>query len=250
MGEYADSYYEYDNIQIPFRVYNPSSTDSAIIHLYKNNIELVSSPRTITEKTKFSTFEITDGDLNMINYYTISCGDTKREITFTVAQDPNRTDFAIQKQDSLLFSFESKGRTNAESSTQRSTWSYTDSDGVKQKASFTNFNWYNNGWITDTDGNTALRISNGAKFSIPMKTMQFHGQQANSQSNSFELEFKVRNVQRYTNLITDITRYKNDEAMVVKNSDGTQVTVNLYKLFESGQADLGVSYANYDAFLA
>lgn len=83
-----------------------------------------------------------------------------------------------------------------------------------------------------------------------MKAMQFHGQQASSQSNSFELEFKIRNVQRYTNLITDVTRYDGDTKMVVKQSDGSQVTVNLYNLFENGQTELGVNYANYDAFLA
>lgn len=83
-----------------------------------------------------------------------------------------------------------------------------------------------------------------------MKVMQFSGQQANSQSNSFELEFKIRNVQRYSNLITDITRYKNDTAMTVRQNDGTESSVNLYDLFENGQNALGVNYANYDAFLA
>jgi hypothetical protein len=41
------------------------STASTEVHLYKDNIELASSPRTITDNTSFSIFEITDADLDI-----------------------------------------------------------------------------------------------------------------------------------------------------------------------------------------
>lgn len=250
LGNYQETYHEYDTIQVPFKVYDPSSTSEATVHLYKNNIELVSSPRKITNSADFAIFEIVDSDLGMVNYYTIECGDTKREISFTVIEDTERVDFKIQKKESLILSFEAKGRTNAESKVQRSRWSYTDQKGQVHNAEFTNFNWYNNGWVTDKSGNTALRISNGAQFAIPLNPMQFGTDQTESQSNSFELQFKIRNVQRYTNLITDITRYKNDEKVQVKQDGQENKEVNLYALFENGQSQLGVNYSNYDAFLA
>ena len=39
---------------------------------------------------------------------------------------------------------------------------------------FEGFNWYNNGWILDNDNNTCLRISNGAKFKIPLGNTRFN----------------------------------------------------------------------------
>jgi len=56
---------------------------------------------------------------------------------------------------------------------------------------FNNFNWYNNGWITDDDGETCLRISNGASINIPLNVMN---SKKLSDSLAFELVFKVRNV--------------------------------------------------------
>jgi hypothetical protein len=56
-------------------------------------------------------------------------------------------------------------------------------------ASFDKFNWFNNGWAMDNKNNTFLRISNGAKFIIPIGKTSF-----TEQSNTFELMFKIRNV--------------------------------------------------------
>jgi hypothetical protein len=58
----------------------------------------------------------------------------------------------------------------------------------------------------DEKNNTFLRISNGAKFSIPIGTTSFF-----EQSNTFELMFKIRNVQNYGSLVTNITRYYLDD---------------------------------------
>ena len=250
LGDYKETYYEYDVIQIPFRVYDPLNTSEALVYFYKNNILIEDEPRTITDNSNFSIFEIAEGDLGMVNYYTIKCRDTKREISFIVEKDSTRPDFHIQKKDSLILSFEAKGRSNTESKTQRSNWSYTNQKGQVCKAEFTNFNWYNNGWMTDEKKNTVLRISNGAEFTIPLEPMQFMGQSTDKESNSFELQFKIRNVQRYTNLITDITRYHNDTAVKVKEDGQEDKVVSLYDLFENKQSELGVNYSNYDAFLA
>ena len=134
------------------------------------------------------------------------------------------------------------GRSNSETLAKRTTLtnSSTAAGAEPCAATFTNFNWYNNGWTTDEDNKTCLRISNGAKLSIPIGRTVFSnpsGSQATEQSHSIELTFKVRNVQDYSNLIRTITRYKNDE--------------DLYKAFydeETGK--FNTTYTNYDAFLA
>jgi len=68
----------------------------------------------------------------------------------------------------LRYSFNASGRSNSESAASRIKCSYTDNNNVTIDAKLENFNWYNNGWVLDDVGNSCLRISNGAKFTIPL----------------------------------------------------------------------------------
>jgi len=82
-------------------VYDRNNPNAATVHFKKNNKELDNSPQVITDNTKFSYFEIADAELDVLNRYSITCGEddneTVREIELTVIQDPNRMDFGIQK---------------------------------------------------------------------------------------------------------------------------------------------------------
>lgn len=235
LGDYKSEYYNYDTIQIPFLVWDPANTTTAKVHLYKNKIELESSPRDIVDFAQFSYWEIADAEMNALNSYQISCGETdekyvEREINFKVVKDPNR-DMTVEKA-GLLLDFSATGRSNSESAAKRQTWSYTLND-EKKYATFEDFNWYNNGWIMDTEINTScLRISNGAKFTIPFQSMVFAAGVSGQESHTVEMQFRVRNVQRYDNLITNITRYKNDTAW-----------------YEAFKAQKETGYSNYDAYL-
>lgn len=228
LGNYKNEYYNYDNIQIPYIVYDPVNTAEAVVNLKKNGVEIASSPRTIDTTTlKWNYFEITDAEIDMINRYSIGCGENvERSIIFTVVQDPTRT-MEYVKQENLILNFESKGRSNAESAVNRATWVNEDET---VKAVFTDFNWYNNGWILDENNQACLRISNGARFSLPIGNLTFASNDASKQSNSIEFQFKVRNIQDYSNLIKNTTRYKGDD--------------DFYAAFIAQSA-----YSNYDAFL-
>lgn len=206
LGDYKTEYKAYDDIQIPFKVYNNGET-TAIVRFSKNNQK--ESERTITISSQFEVYEIATADQDTLNYYTISCGsqdnEVQRNIIFTVVEDTEH-DMTNPQAAFLQLNFDAKGRSNDESSTARATW--TDSIHGK-KAVFKNFNWVNNGWIFDS-GATSLKISNGASFEIPFGSMVFNGGAATNTSNSFDFQFKVSNIQRYSNLITKVTRYKND----------------------------------------
>lgn len=228
LGSYKEEYYNYDNIQIPYIVYDPSNTAEAVVNLKKNGVEIASSPRTIDTTTlKWNYFEITDAEIDMINRYSIGCGETvERSIIFTVVQDPTRK-MEYVKQENLVLSFESKGRSNSESAVNRATWV---SEDETVKAEFTDFNWYNNGWVLDEDNQACLRISNGAQFTLPIGNMTFASNDSTQQSNTVEMQFKVRNIQDYSNLIKNTTRYKGDEDFYAEFIKQTE-------------------YSNYDAFL-
>ena len=79
----------------------------------------------------------------------------------------------IVKSNNLKLNFSPAGRSNNESSTKRASWSYGEGDD-KIEATFSGFNWYNNGWHMDKEtNNTCLRISNGASLSIPFGKLIF-----------------------------------------------------------------------------
>ena len=245
LGEYQNNYYSYDVIQIPFRVYDPNNPSSATVHFKKNNKELDNSPQIITDNTKFSYFEIADAELNVLNRYAITCGEgdneAVRDIEITVSQDPNRMDFGIQKTGDLIYMLNTvgSGRSNNESEIKRQTLTYKTSQNNVIAAKLTNFNWYNNGWIRGTDNKTCLRISNGASLSIPIGQMRFAAENGTDAdiTHTIELQFKVRNIQNYSNLIHNITRYQNDD--------------DLYSAFyDEENHNYKTKYTNYDSFLA
>jgi hypothetical protein len=85
----------------------------------------------------------------------------------------------------LRYVFNASGRSNSESPASRIKCSYNNGETTID-AQLENFNWYNNGWVLDDTGNTCLRISNGAKFTIPLAQTRFATQNASNQSHTFE----------------------------------------------------------------
>ena len=259
LGDYKSEYYQYDSIKIPFRVYDPQATLSTNITLFKDSTKM--SSRTITDTENFSIWEIVNADLNMQNYYSISCGqdenEVRREITFLVSEDPTRVGMKIAEA-GLRYSFNASGRSNSESEANRVKCTYTNGNTVID-AQLENFNWYNNGWVTDTDGNTCLRISNGAKFTIPLGQTKFADQNASNQSHTFEFQFKVRNVQDYSQIIHNVTRYKANSEPTHGRTYGNWTddfsyngAPSVYQAFTNRtylEWSNGRVYDNYDAFL-
>jgi hypothetical protein len=91
LGEYQDNYYTYDSIQIPYLAYDPTRLNEAIVYLYKNGVLYKDDTRTVSSRTKFYIWEISDADNDTINRYQIACGntdakrqDSMREIVFKV----------------------------------------------------------------------------------------------------------------------------------------------------------------------
>lgn len=181
LGDYQEKYYNYDDIRIPYLVYDPSAAETTTVKLWKNGLPTASPERVVpaSQYSVFNIFEITDAELDIANFYSISCGigdnETRRDISFFVEQDPNRK-MEVVKPDFLRLVFDAKGRSNEESVSNRQSWSYINEDQkVNVNAKFNNFNWYNNGWKLDDQGNTCLRISNGAEFILPIGNTTFAG---------------------------------------------------------------------------
>lgn len=250
LGSFKDVYQNYEQIIIPYMAYNPTTGDTCTVRFYKNENELAISPASVTfssETSEFETLEITNATIpekvgeTAYNTFYIYCGNTARAINFYVYQSGMMT---IAAPSNLLVNFDASGRSNNESALTRDVWEYKGVNNNTYKGTFEGFNWYNNGWIKDADNKTCLRISNGAKFSIPLGATMFNGTDQGAGSHTFEFEFKIRNVQNYEKLIKLVTRYKYvDDKHPELNTDNDNAWYNNYVTNYQNE------YDSYDQFL-
>ena len=58
LGEYQDTYLSYDDIRIPFLVYDPSSTGTTIVKLWKDGLPIANPTREVpaSNYTQFNYF--------------------------------------------------------------------------------------------------------------------------------------------------------------------------------------------------
>lgn len=211
----------HDPLTIEYMVYNPVSSVNIVTHYYLNGVQLPTSPQEVnyspTAWLKWRVLNYVVGD-NMI---TLSTGTTTVSIPIEVKPDTKRNLDLVTA--GLHVNLSAAGRSNNENAQSRSTWTCTSTyDGTtKTSVKFNDFNWYNNGWITDDDGETCLRISNGASIEIPLSVMNT---KALTDSLGFELVFKVRNVRNYSTLINTIVEDPESEnpkiTKVVSSTDG------------------------------
>lgn len=238
MGTFKNKYYNYETITIPYMVYNPSNVNSVHIIYNRNNSNI--GEVNITNMTEYTYWEIPYEGLG-VSTYKIICGDVFRQFTITIERDPERP-MEIIKQSALKFNFDPTGRSNNESKANRQKYS---NNGIS--ASFNNFNWHNNGWGKwDDDIQTSLKISNGASLEIPIGNLVFSGSTANELSNTVEVQLKLTNIQNYSNLVTNVTRYKYKDPAATGDDDPEFKDTDWYNAFiDQNQTQ----YNNYDAFL-
>lgn len=242
-GPFQDSYYEYDTPSIPFRVYDPFSTDgNAHYHLYENGVDILDgADRTHgNNDASYAYWEITGLKTGEHVIYAIRVGqddyETWERFTFEVLPDPRNMKIV---QDALIYNFDARGRSNSEAIQRRSVLKVNG-----QNATFNDhFNWYNNGWVSDSNHQTCLRISNGASIAFPIGKMTFN----DNQSHTLEFRMKIRNVQNYDKIITTYTRYKVMENPVTSGIDKTWTDDEIFAEFLQQRT---TGYASYDAYLA
>lgn len=211
----------HDKLTIEYMVYNPTHSTGIEMHYYINNSEIPTSPLEVDySQTSWLKWRVTGYEVGD-NVFTLQTDTTVVIIPVTVERDTKRNLDILTT--GLHVNLDSAGRSNNENQQSRSTWSsLSNADGVtRTNVVFKDFNWYNNGWITDDDGDTCLRISNGASIEIPLNIMST---KALRDSLAFELVFKVRNVQNYSTLINTIVTDPESEnptiTKVVSSTDG------------------------------
>lgn len=245
-GDMESTYYEFDNPQVPIKVYDPNQEGQEVkIYLFIDGTNALDNGAYYSARntdTDFTYWTLTNLKAGQTTIYQVRIGadDTETWATvpeFTVLEDPRNMGVSTS---ALITNIDSRGRSNSESAKKRSTLAVGNSNAV-----FKDFNWYNNGWIKDTNNVTCLRISNGASIKLPIGATTFAG--STSPSRTIELRMKIRNVQSYEKLITTYTRYKvSDKADALVSRSWKDDSV--FAEFLAQRTSVG-GFTNYDAYL-
>lgn len=171
---------QYQLLSIPFSVYNPASLTA--------EVSLVANGETVSTITVGRTEQTWTYRCNATGQLSLSIrlGAIAKTFSLTVTE----SDIDVHPEtDALRLYLTSYGRSNSEEHPE--VWQDTDNS---ISAALTGFNWVSNGWVTDDDGYTVLRIDNGARATIPYKPF---AQDFRSTGKTIEVEFAVRDVLDY-----------------------------------------------------
>lgn len=174
---------QFDSIVIPYRVYNPASMTAAITLKAPDLAE--PKPLTVDRTVQEWTYRPdTAGEQTL----TITCGDTVKTFNLTVTE--SQIDVEAET-DSLALYLSSYGRSNSEDNPAQ--WV---SGNIA--ATFENYNFVSDGWVTDADGITALRTTGDARLTIPLKIFE---KDFRSTGKTIELDFATRDILNYDAVI-------------------------------------------------
>lgn len=241
LNNYPSSVVEHSKIAIEYMIYSPENNNKISVNHYVNGDKLPTSPIEISNSTSsWETWYVSQYNIGK-NSFTIECDGTSvsRTIEIAVTADTER-DMNILTS-GLYLNLDPVGRSNKENISSRPSWSYTDGNGNTTTVGFNNFNWYNNGWMTDDNGDTFLRVSNGASITIPLNVLGTSSKLSNSLT--FEMRFKVRNVNKFANLITTTTTGEDDSLQITKTVSSEEGVFCSY--FNS---DIGFCLGTQEAF--
>lgn len=196
---YPESIVQYEPLNIEFLVYQPGKNSALEVTFLKSG-ELVTTRSLAYNSTSTHLWNITDYDIGP-NEYAIQCGNAKKTFAINVEEDTSR-DMGIVTS-GLVLNLDAAGRSNSEYPSSRTTWKSAKTSETPT-VEFNNFNWYNNGWLSDSDGTSFLRVSNGASIRIPIRNLGTGILNANQVTSplGFEFRFRVRNVTNYETLVS------------------------------------------------
>lgn len=174
---------QYDRLSIPFVVYNPAASTSAVTLSVD---EVVLSEQTVDRTLQAWTYRITQPGALALK---IASGSVSRTFNLTVTEaavivEPETADLALH--------LTSANRSNNDNNKEE--WKFS---GIT--ASLTDFNFKTNGWITE-NGSTALRVSGDARVAIPY---HIFATDFRATGKCMEFEFETRDVIDYDAVVID-----------------------------------------------
>lgn len=208
VGDYDHTIVNYENSYIQYMVYDPQAINSGLaseVTLYKDGA-LIGEMEVDYSTTAWNEWDISSLYTVGNNVFSIICRGSRKDMDIFVTEEGSR-DLSLAQSGSLLENFSSAGRSNSEIKSTRNEWN--DLSGHGYAATLTGFNWQNNGWRKDAvgsngvDNGTYLAVANGAKVVIPTPSLRLNF----DKDFTLEMRFRVRNVQKYSTLVTTVPLY-------------------------------------------
>ena len=214
-GAVPNSVLKYDTVIIPFMVYDPvneSNQRSTEVKLYHNGKEIPGASMQVPYRAEdwyywnvtsyYTANNTAQGELNT---FTLQCGKTIKSVNFYVSS-LGAKNLDLVDQNNLILNLNAEGRSNSESNNTIDVLSYKYKN-QDYSVKFNNFNWYNNGWMENSNHIPYLSIANGANIEVPIPEILLNdGEGVNSYT--IEARFEVKNIQAYSTLVTIIPYYQ------------------------------------------
>ena len=170
---------QYSTISIPYSVYNPASLQAQVS--ISEDGELKTTLTVGREQQTYSYRAMTSGNKQI----SFTSGSTTKSVSFEVTA----VDIDVKAEtEGLQLYLNSSGRSNAEQNP--GTWSYENIE-----AQMTGFNFTSDGWQTDADGATVLRIGGDARVLVPYKIFE---SDFRANGRTIEFEFATKDVRDYS----------------------------------------------------
>ena len=258
VGNYDKTIVNYENSYIQFNVYEPllnnpgaNSVSEIAVSLYKDGNLAAEMTFENFDNTTWKVWDISNlyalGDNNV---FSIVCRSSRVDIDVDVTTEGSRDLGLISE--SLLVNITTAGRSSLEIKSRRNVLQstvFTDKVSTELK----DFNWENNGWkdsegadAKGVDSGSFLSIANGASLDITALDNNYNTAAIVMNANknyTFELRFRVKNIQEYSTLVKVIPKYfymvPDPEAedgwrpMYVITTSGEDVTITGPSMFES-----------------
>ena len=179
----TESIMQYTNLQIPFMVYSPASLVSHVtISIDEEEVSDLPSVDRTPQTFSYRMDEV--GEVEIV----IASGTAEKTFELTVTE----SDIHIRPEtEQLKLHLTSQGRSNSEA--DPATWvSGSGQDAIE--ATMTGFNFTSDGWVSDDDGITVLRVAGDARVTIPY---EIFARDFRTEGKTIEIEFATRNVLNY-----------------------------------------------------
>lgn len=203
---------QYETIPIRYRVYDPRSMTAQIA--LKDGDSIVGT-LTVDRSLQTWSYRVDKAGDHKLS---IVCGNIVKIISFNAAPSPIES--IAETQDLKLY-LSSYGRSNSEANPGQ--WEY---NGVS--CQFSGFNFKSDGWMTDEDNITVLRVTGDARLTIPYKIF---ANDFRTTGKTIEIELATRDVRDYEAVILSC----------LSNGLGLKVTGQAATL-KSEQSELSMQY--------
>ena len=202
----------YALINIEHRVYDPAALTAKVS--YWVNGAMISEVTVDRTRQTFSYRPESAGALNI----EIRCGSTVKPFALNITESDMRAEAETQDLSLYLTSY---GRSNNEENP--GTWISGETE-----CAFAGFNFVSDGWQHDETGNTVLRVSGGARLTIPA---QIFASDFRTTGKTIEIEFLARDVMNYDAIILSC----------MSGGRGIEITAQQARL-TSEQSSIGTQY--------